>query len=123
NQIPKSTQFKKALYYFCLLMKLVKGRVIKSTGSWYKVKIDGHQIIEARIKGKFRVSEINTTNPIAVGDWVDIEQSGTESIVKTLHERPNYVIRKARILTKQGHIIASNIDQWFIIVTRENPFT
>ena len=95
-----------------------KGLVIKSTGSWYQVKSEANEIVECRIKGKFRLKGIDTTNPIAVGDQVEFEmiEDGT-GVIKTIEPRKNYIIRKSVNLSKKAHIIASNIDQAFLIVT------
>lgn len=103
------------------------GIVYKSTGSWYTVKADTNVFYECRIKGKFRMQGIKSTNPIAVGDKVDFELDNTADIVTgiitTIHERKNYLIRKSVNLSKQVHIIASNIDLLFILVTIDNPVT
>lgn len=102
------------------------GQVYKSTGSWYTVK-SGDDFIECRIKGKFRIKGIRSTNPIAVGDIVDYEidetsdtQTGT---INNIHERKNYIVRKSVNLSHQMHIIASNIDLVFLLVTIDNPPT
>src|SRR5690606_4365682 len=100
-----------------------KGRVVKSTGSWYRIEIGNHNFIDARLKGKFRKSGLNTTNPIAVGDWVDVQTLGNEVLITKLYNRENYLIRKSTKLSKQRHILASNITQLIIIVTIENPYT
>ncbi|WCM42229.1 ribosome small subunit-dependent GTPase A [Flavobacterium sp. CBA20B-1] len=103
------------------------GIVYKSTGSWYTVKADTNVFYECRIKGKFRMQGIKSTNPIAVGDKVDFELDNTADtvtgIITTIHERKNYLIRKSVNLSKQVHIIASNIDLLFILVTIDNPVT
>ena len=103
------------------------GLVYKSTGSWYTVKTEDHKTFECRIKGKFRMQGIKSTNPIAVGDIVDFEldensDSVTGSIYK-IHDRKNYIIRKSVNLSKQTHIIASNIDIVFLLITINNPPT
>lgn len=103
------------------------GIVYKSTGSWYTVKSDSNEFFECRIKGKFRMKGIKSTNPIAVGDQVDFELDTTADIVTgiitKIHDRKNYLIRKSVNLSKQVHIIASNIDVLFILVTIDNPVT
>lgn len=103
------------------------GIVYKSTGSWYTVKADTDEFFECRIKGKFRMQGIKSTNPIAVGDKVDFELDTTADVVTgvitTIHERKNYLIRKSVNLSKQVHIIASNVDLLFILVTIDNPVT
>ncbi len=105
----------------------MKGLVTKSTGSWYEVLADDGQAYKCRIKGKFRTKDIKTTNPIAVGDWVDIkvEQDADPytAIIVHLHERRNYIIRKSINLSKQAQIIAANLDQAFLVVTLASPFT
>ncbi|MFA8433864.1 MAG: ribosome small subunit-dependent GTPase A [Marinifilaceae bacterium] len=100
-----------------------EGLVIKSTGSWYSVKTDSGEIHQCRIKGKFRMAGIRSTNPIAVGDRVEIEESKDAVVITRIHERKNYIIRKASNLSKRSHIIASNIDQAFLIVTVNYPLT
>lgn len=103
------------------------GIVYKSTGSWYTVKTEDGTFYECRIKGKFRIQGIKSTNPIAVGDVVKfkIEELG-DATVGTIHaieERKNYIIRKSVNLSKQTHIIAANLDQVFLLVTLNNPKT
>lgn len=103
------------------------GTVYKSTGSWYTVKSEKGDFVECRMKGKFRIKGIKSTNPIAVGDIVDYELDETSDAVTgtihTIHERKNYIVRKSVNLSKQIHIIASNIDQVFLLVTIDNPPT
>jgi ribosome biogenesis GTPase len=103
------------------------GIVYKSTGSWYTVKTDAGDIYECRIKGKFRIKGIKSTNPIAVGDLVvfEVEQIGDETIgvISKIEDRKNYIIRKSVKLSKQTHIIAANIDLVFLLVTLKNPRT
>lgn len=103
------------------------GIVYKSTGSWYSVKTEENEVFECRIKGKFRMKGIKSTNPIAVGDVVDFEldQSTDEvaGIIHTIHDRKNYIVRKSVNLSKQTHIIAANIDIVFLLVTINNPPT
>ncbi|WAC01533.1 ribosome small subunit-dependent GTPase A [Lacinutrix neustonica] len=103
------------------------GLVYKSTGSWYTVKTELGTTYECRIKGKFRLQDIKSTNPIAVGDYVDFEldtKSDEETgVISKIHDRKNYIVRKSVNLSKQTHIIASNIDQVFLLVTIDNPPT
>ena len=101
------------------------GVVIKSTGSWYTVRTSNSDIVECRIKGKFRLSGIKSTNPVTVGDNVDfdLEINSKNGIITHIHDRKNYIIRKSVKLSKQTHIIAANIDQVFLLVTLENPQT
>ncbi len=103
----------------------MKGVVIKSTGSWYIVRTDDDKIYECRIRGKFRMSGIKSTNPVTVGDIVDfeLEKNSNNGIINKIHDRKNYIIRKSVNLSKQTHIIAANIDQVFLLVTLENPRT
>lgn len=102
------------------------GIVYKSTGSWYWVKAD-NTFYNCRIKGKFRIKGIKSTNPIAVGDKVDftIETKNDEDtgVITNIHERENYIVRKSVNLSKQTHILAANIDQVFLLVTINNPPT
>ncbi len=103
------------------------GLVYKSTGSWYTVKSEQGDFIECRMKGKFRIKGIKSTNPIAVGDIVDYELEETSDIVtgtiNNIHDRKNYIVRKSVNLSHQMHIIASNIDRVFLLVTINNPPT
>ena len=103
------------------------GTVYKSTGSWYTVKSEKGDFIECRMKGKFRIKGIKSTNPIAVGDIVDYELDETSDAITgtihNIHERKNYIVRKSVNLSKQIHIIASNIDQVFLLITIDNPPT
>ncbi|QFZ53890.1 ribosome small subunit-dependent GTPase A [Oceanihabitans sp. IOP_32] len=103
------------------------GRVYKSTGSWYTVKTELGETYQCRIKGKFRLKDIKSTNPIAVGDIVDFEletHNNQESgIIYKIHDRKNYIVRKSVKLSKQTHIIASNIDLVFLMITINNPPT
>lgn len=102
----------------------MKGLVIKNTGSWYTVRTDDGRDIESKIKGNFRLKEIRSTNPVAVGDRViiDINKEGTAFITQ-IEERKNYIIRRASNLSKQSHIIATNLDQAMLIVTVNYPIT
>ncbi|PJB12621.1 MAG: ribosome small subunit-dependent GTPase A [Flavobacteriales bacterium CG_4_9_14_3_um_filter_40_17] len=103
------------------------GLVYKSTGSNYWVKADSGEFFECRIKGKFRIQGIKSTNPIAVGDVVDFDieiSAGKEiGVIKHIHDRINYLARRSVNLSKQLHILAANIDQAFLLVTLNNPPT
>jgi len=103
------------------------GIVYKSTGSWYLVKAEEGTFYECRIKGKFRMEDIKSTNPIAVGDVVDFDIETNNDVetgvINTIHDRKNYIIRKSVNLSKQTQIIASNIDQVFLLITIDNPPT
>jgi len=105
----------------------MKGIVYKSTGSWFTVKATNGDFYNCRIKGKFRIKGIKSTNPVAVGDIVDfdIEKIGDETIgiITGIEDRKNYIIRKSVKLSKQTHIIAANLDQVFLLVTLKNPKT
>ena len=102
----------------------MKGLVIKNTGSWYSVKTDTGKVVECKIKGNFRLKGIRSTNPVAVGDNVEIalNSEGT-AFITHIEERRNYVIRKSQNLSKQSHILAANVDQAFLIVTVNYPQT
>ncbi len=103
------------------------GIVYKSTGSWYWISTGEEILHKCRIKGKFRIKGIKSTNPIAVGDEVDfkLETIGDEEVgvITKIHERKNFIVRKSVNLSKQTHVIASNIDQVFLLVTVKNPLT
>lgn len=103
------------------------GIVYKSTGSWYTVKTDLGTTYLCRIKGKFRLKDIKSTNPIAVGDVVDFEletkNDEITGVIEYIHDRKNYIVRKSVNLSKQTHIIAANLDQVFLLITIDNPPT
>ena len=103
------------------------GLVYKSTGSWYTVKSTQGDFMECRIKGKFRMKGIKSTNPIAVGDIVDYDLDENSDVVTgtitNIHERKNYIVRKSVNLSHQMHIIASNLDYVFLLITINNPPT
>ncbi len=105
----------------------MKGTVYKSTGSWYFVKSLNGTFYNCRIKGKFRIEGIKSTNPVAVGDHVlfEVETKGDETIgiIYEIEPRENYIIRKSVNLSKQTHIIAANIDIAFLLVTLQHPVT
>lgn len=105
----------------------MQGTVYKSTGSWYTVKAQNGVFYECRLKGRFRIDGIKSTNPVAVGDVVNfkVETKGDETvgIIDRIEERENYIIRKSVNLSKQTHIIAANIDVAFLLVTLNNPTT
>lgn len=102
----------------------MQGLVIKNTGSWYLVRTDENKDIECKLKGNFRLKEIKSTNPISVGDKVDIilNEDGT-GVITEIHDRKNYIIRRSSNLSKHSHIIAANLDQCFLIVTVSKPAT
>ena len=102
----------------------MQGLVIKNTGSWYTVKTVEGSVVECKIKGNFRLKGIRSTNPVAVGDHVEIElNSQNTAFITTIGDRKNYIIRKSQNLSKQSHIIAANVDQAFLVVTVERPQT
>jgi ribosome biogenesis GTPase len=100
------------------------GRVIKSTGSWYLVRV-GEEDIQARLRGKFKQDNLKLTNPIAVGDYVELalEENQATAVISEILPRENYIIRKSTRKTNFSHILASNIDQAFLIITLRNPRT
>lgn len=102
----------------------MRGLVIKNTGSWYTVRTDDGREIGSKIKGNFRLRDIRSTNPVAVGDRVQIEinKEGTAFITE-IEDRKNYIIRRASNLSKQSHILAANLDQAILIVTVNYPIT
>ena len=102
----------------------MKGLVLKSTGSWYEVK-HKKSVYTCRLKGKFRIKGIKNTNPITVGDYVEftLEENQETGVINHIFPRRNYIIRKSVNLSKQTHIIASNIDQVFLLITLNNPPT
>jgi len=105
----------------------VRGQVYKSTGSWYQIKAENGEFYSCRIKGKFRMDGIKSTNPVAVGDWVQFElEAHTDDVSGVIHDiekRKNVIVRKSVNLSKQQHIIAANIDTVFLLITLNNPVT
>lgn len=105
----------------------MKGTVYKSTGSWYRVKAENGIFYDCRIRGRFRIGNIKTTNPVAVGDHVtfEVEKKGDETVgvITGIEPRENYIIRKSVNLSHQAHIIAANVDIAFLLVTLNNPVT
>ena len=111
--------------YIVIKLMVFEGIVYKSTGSWYLVKCN-NDFFECRIKGKIRLKDLDTTNPIAVGDNVIFEKDSKEEgqgIISEILPRKNYIIRKSVKLSKQSHIIASNIDLALLLITKDNPPT
>lgn len=102
----------------------MRGLVIKNTGSWYQVKTEEGRLVECKIKGNFRLKGIRSTNPIAVGDNVQIimNQEGTAFICE-IEDRKNYIVRRSSNLSKQSHILAANLDQCLLVVTVNYPET
>lgn len=115
-----------SILFFPYLYKVnMQGLVIKSTGSWYQVHGQDGRDYDCRIKGKFRIKGIQTTNPLAVGDQVEFEMepNSDNGVIHKLHERKNYIIRKSINLSKQAQIIAANLDHAFLVVTLVSPRT
>jgi ribosome biogenesis GTPase / thiamine phosphate phosphatase len=104
---------------------LVKGTILKSTGSNYRVLLDEGNVIDCSVKGKLRIKELRTTNPIAVGDnvLVELDKKNNTGIITEVLDRKNYILRKATNLSKHSQIIAANIDQVFLMVTIILPET
>ena len=101
----------------------MNGVVIKTTGKRYTVKTEVGDIVQSRLKGKFRTKGIRSTNPVVVGDKVKVEQSDDSYMIVKLYERKNSIVRKSVNLSKQTHIIASNIDQAILMITLIDPVT
>ena len=97
----------------------MKGLVIKNTGSWYTVLTDDGPTVDCKIKGNFRLRGIRSTNPVAVGDRVEIK----DGFITEIEDRRNYIIRKSINLSKQSHILAANVDQALLVVTVSKPET
>lgn len=103
---------------------MINGLVIKNTGSWYLVRTDAGDNVECKIKGNFRLKDIKSTNPVAVGDRVCITLNAEGAgLITEIEERKNYIIRRSSNLSKQSHIIAANIDLCFLIITVSQPYT
>jgi ribosome biogenesis GTPase len=107
----------------------LKGLVIKNTGSWYTVLTDDGSTVDCKIKGNFRLRGIRSTNPVAVGDRVELSSpstgGGQEGVcfITEIEDRRNYIIRKSINLSKQSHILAANVDQALLVVTVVKPET
>ena len=110
----------------------MRGLIIRNTGSWYTVRTDGGQLFDCKVKGNFRLRGIRSTNPVAVGDWVEILPTTGElppggalptALITEICDRRNYIIRRASNLSKQSHIIAANIDLACLVVTIAHPET
>ncbi|MFT5858605.1 MAG: ribosome biogenesis GTPase [Flavobacteriaceae bacterium] len=103
-----------------------KGKVLKSTGKWYIVELEDGEIVNCRIRGKLRLDELKTTNPISVGDIVsllDEEDEEGNRVITGFDKRHNYIVRKSTNLSKQQQILAANIDRAYLIVTLKAPET
>jgi ribosome biogenesis GTPase len=104
----------------------MKATVYKSTGSWYTVKDTGGKWHNARMKGVFKIDEITSTNPVAVGDKVDIEIEDpleNTAMITAISDRRNYINRQSPRFKHQHHIVASNLDQSMVVVTLREPRT
>ncbi|MEI6456183.1 MAG: ribosome small subunit-dependent GTPase A [bacterium] len=103
----------------------MEGIVVRSTGSIITVRLSDGKRIECKIKGRFRISGIKSTNPVAIGDRVLVDLPGQDShgVITRIMERDNYIIRKATKLSKLSHIIAANIDHAYLLVTLAHPRT
>lgn len=100
----------------------MRGVVTKSTGSWYKVLLDGKEV-EARLRGKLRTQDIRSTNPVVVGDEVLLMYDGESYTIEDIYERKNCIVRRSNKLSKQYQLIASNIDHAFLIASPASPYT
>ena len=101
----------------------MNGVVIKTTGKRYAVKTEEGEVVQSRLKGKFRIAGIKSTNPIVVGDKVEVVRESELWMIVKLHERKNHILRKSVNLSKQTHIIAANIDQALLMITLDSPVT
>ncbi len=103
---------------------MLRGLVVKNTGSWYVVRAEDGRMVDCKIKGNFRLKCIRSTNPVAVGDYVHIilNDEGT-AFISEIEDRKNHIIRRASNLSKQSHILAANVDQCMLIVTVNHPET
>jgi len=102
------------------------GKVLKSTGKWYLVEMEDGSIVNCRIRGKFKLDGLKTTNPVAVGDIVDVDETEDNEgnrVITGIHERQNYIVRKSTNLSKQMQILAANIDRAYLLVTIHSPVT
>lgn len=102
----------------------MKGRVLKSTGSFYKVWFPDGEIVDCKIRGVLRLKNSQSTNPVAVGDWVEVDfNDGNIHSINEVYDRSNYIIRKSVNLSKKSHVLAANIDLAIIMVTMSSPRT
>lgn len=99
------------------------GTVYQSTGKWYSVKLENGKLVQCRLKGKLRLDNVDTTNPVAVGDKVDIEMDNNDHTIAAIQKRENYIIRSSPRHAHKNHIIASNIEQSLLIVSMRSPRT
>tara|TARA_B110000046_G_scaffold15690_1_gene15052 strand:+ start:68010 stop:68960 length:951 start_codon:yes stop_codon:yes gene_type:complete len=104
-------------------MEEMRGLVVKSTGSWYDIEKEDGKRISARLKGKFRLKGLKSTNPVAVGDFIRFHMEGEEGVIHTIEDRKNYIVRRSINLSKQIQIIAANVDLLFLVITIDSPPT
>lgn len=103
---------------------LKEGLVIRNTGSAYTVRLNDGSEIPCRVKGNFRIKGIRTTNPVAVGDIVDVAKAADDAdYIVAVHPRKNYIVRRASNLSKESHILAANLDMAFLVASLRDPFT
>jgi ribosome biogenesis GTPase len=101
----------------------LRARVTKSTGAWYKLLTSEHEEVAARLKGAMRLDGLTSTNPVAVGDYVNLENEEGDWMISSVEKRENYIIRKSPAKRTFSHILASNLDQAFVLVTASKPRT
>ena len=100
------------------------GRVLKSTGSWYRIQLEDGQLVDARLRGAMRLQGSRATNPVAVGDFVDLDpESDGRYAISAVHERKNHLVRRSVNLSKKTQVIASNLDQALLVCTIAEPKT
>ena len=103
-----------------------QGKVLKSTGKWYDVELADRSIVKCRIRGKIRLEGLRTTNPVSVGDMVNLSEVEDEEgnrVIESIEKRKNYIVRKSTNLSKQQQILAANIDRAYLMVTLKEPET
>lgn len=102
--------------------KTVRALIVRSTGSWYQARmVEDGLSVECRLSGKIRQGDLKTTNPVAVGDWVELLQKNDEWIIKNILPRKNYIARQSPRKKHDIHLLASNVDQAILVVTMINP--
>lgn len=106
--------------------ELISGTIVRSTGSWYKVKLEDQTVIDCRLRGKFKLKDLKSTNPVAVGDKVKVSLEQDEEntgVIREILPRKNFLIRKSVNLSRRVHILCANIDQAVILFTLTHPHT
>jgi ribosome biogenesis GTPase len=101
----------------------MKGLVMRSTGSWYEVRLDDDSVIRCRARGKLRLEGYKESNPIAVGDHVELEEANGEGVITLIHERKNHVLRQSVKKTEHSSVLAANVDQAILVATLAQPRT